>query len=185
MGKCCFQLHVKDQYFVMATVDAFVQSPSEELLNSCTKEELLKLVEHYDVDVGDKELKDEVKGVLQAALVKKGVLPGKMKTLVADVDQSVVSTTVALSFEQQKELLLLQMERDKLSIEKERVRHTPYLICRQFLSEVEVTVEASEGGRRSLSGSPLLRLCKNISQCSVSSLKRKSLNLYKFLGDGC
>ncbi|KAL3967153.1 FMS-like tyrosine kinase 1 [Sarotherodon galilaeus] len=108
----------------MATVDAFVQSPSEELLNSYTKEQLLKLVEHYDVDVGDKRLKDEIKGALKAALVKKGVLPGKMQTLGAEVDQSVVSTAVALSFEQQKELLLLQMERDKLSIEKERVRHS-------------------------------------------------------------
>ncbi|KAL4009454.1 hypothetical protein ACER0C_003306 [Sarotherodon galilaeus] len=108
----------------MATVDAFVQSPSEELLNSYTEEQLLKLVEHYDVDVGDKRLKDEIKGVLKVALVKKGVLPCKMQAFVAEVDQSVVSTAVALSFEQQKELLLLQMERDKLSIEKERVRHS-------------------------------------------------------------
>lgn len=91
----------------MARVDAFVQSPSEELLNSCTKEQLLKLVEQYDVDIGDKRLKDDIKEVLKAALVQKEVLPGKMQTLVADVDQSVVSTTVALSFEQQKELLLL------------------------------------------------------------------------------
>lgn len=95
-------------------------------MNSCTKEQLLKLAEHYDVDVGDKRLKDEIKGALKAALVKKGVLPGKMKTVVAEVDQPVVSTEVALSFLSlsQKEVLLLQMERDNLSIEKERVRHS-------------------------------------------------------------
>ena len=64
-------------------------------------------------------------------------------------------------------------------------RHTPCLTCRQFLSEVESRWRRRKGGRRSLSGSPLLRLCKNISQCNVSSLKRKSLNLFKFLRDGC
>lgn len=81
-------MHVENQYFaVMATVDAFVQSPSEDFLNSCTREQLLKLAEHYDVDVGDKRrLKDEIKGVLKAALAKRGVLPGKMQTLVAEVD---------------------------------------------------------------------------------------------------
>lgn len=59
----------------MATVDSFVQSPSEELLNCCKKEQLLKLVEHYDVDVGEKRLKEEIKGLLRAALVENDVLP--------------------------------------------------------------------------------------------------------------
>lgn len=41
----------------MATVPTFVRSPSEELLNSCTKDELLKLIEHYDSRVGAKKVK--------------------------------------------------------------------------------------------------------------------------------
>lgn len=40
------------------------------------------------------------------------------------VGEFVVSPTVALTFEQQKELLLMQMERDKLSTEKERLRQS-------------------------------------------------------------
>lgn len=40
------------------------------------------------------------------------------------VVESVVSPIVALTFEQQKELMLLQMERDKLCIEKERLRRS-------------------------------------------------------------
>ena len=51
-----------------------VQSPSDELLNCCSKEQLLKLVEHYDVDIGEKRLKEEMKGLLRAALMENGVL---------------------------------------------------------------------------------------------------------------
>lgn len=51
----------------MATVTGFVQFPSDELLNSCTKEQLLKIVEHYDDDIGEKQLKEEIKGSLSAA----------------------------------------------------------------------------------------------------------------------
>ena len=57
----------------MATVTSFVKSPSDELLNSCTKEQLLKLTEHYDIDIGEKWLKEEIKGSLRAALVENSV----------------------------------------------------------------------------------------------------------------
>lgn len=60
----------------MATVASFVQSPSEDLLGSCTKEQLLKLVEYYDVDIGEKRLKEEIKVSLRAALMERGVLVG-------------------------------------------------------------------------------------------------------------
>lgn len=93
----------------MATVVSFVQCPSEELLNSCTKEQL---VEYYEVNIGDKWLKEEVKGLLKTTLVEKGVLPATVQA----VDDSVVSHPVVLTFEQQNKLLLLQMERGKLSI---------------------------------------------------------------------
>ena len=49
---------------------------AHELLNSCTKEQLLKLVEHYDIDIGEKRLKEEIKGSLRAALIENGVLQG-------------------------------------------------------------------------------------------------------------
>ena len=58
MGKFQFYLHPSNQNsFVMASVSSFVQSPSEAILNGCTKNKLLKLVEHYGVDIGDKRLK--------------------------------------------------------------------------------------------------------------------------------
>ena len=56
----------------MASVSSFVQSPTEAILNSCTKDQLLKLVEHYGVDIGDKKLKAEIKGALRASLIESG-----------------------------------------------------------------------------------------------------------------
>ena len=51
-------MHLRDQdCSVMATVTGFVQSPTDELLNSCTKKQLLKLFEHYDIDNWRKTVK--------------------------------------------------------------------------------------------------------------------------------
>ncbi len=58
----------------MAGVEDFVASPSEDLLNVCTKEQLLKIAEHYEIDVGDKHLKDRVKAILKASLFERKVL---------------------------------------------------------------------------------------------------------------
>lgn len=97
----------------MASVESFVQSPSEELLNSCTKDQLLQLVEHYGIDVGDRKLKDEIKLCLRSVLVHKGVLPGKSS--VNEMDSS------SLTFEQQRELLLLEVEKEKMAMEQMRI----------------------------------------------------------------
>ncbi len=53
-------------------------------------------------------------------MVENSVLPATDEA----VGVSVMLHTVALTFEQQKELLLLQMERDKFSIEKEQIRQS-------------------------------------------------------------
>lgn len=101
-------------FFTMASVEDFVQSPSEELLNSCIKDQLLQLVQHYGVDVGDGKLKDEIKLCLRSVLVHRRVLPGK--------DETVNGTDLfSLTFEQKKELLLLEMEKEKMAMEQMRI----------------------------------------------------------------
>lgn len=42
-------------------VKDFVNSPSEELFEQCTKDQLLKIAEHYGIEVLDHKLKDIVK----------------------------------------------------------------------------------------------------------------------------
>ena len=119
MGKFQFYLHPNNQNsFVMASVSSFVQSPTEAILNSCTKDQLLKLVEHYGVDIGDKKLKEEIKGALRAALIQSGVLPA---TVQSNAAVESVSPPVGLTFEQQKELLLLTLNAE---MEKKHLKHS-------------------------------------------------------------
>lgn len=93
-------------------VAGFVQSPSEELLNSCTKKQLLKLVEHSDVDIGEKRLKEELKGVLRTALEENGVLSASLQGPSDISVKSVISPTVALILSSKKRYW------EKLSIDK-------------------------------------------------------------------
>ena len=41
-------------------VEAFVQAPSEALLDGSTRDQLVKIAAHYKVDVGDKLVKETV-----------------------------------------------------------------------------------------------------------------------------
>ncbi|XP_030294105.1 uncharacterized protein LOC115594274 [Sparus aurata] len=104
----------------MAEVAEFVKAPAEELLDKCTKEQLLKIAEHYDIDISDKRLKDTVKSILRANLSEMGVLTGGAQPLGLDKVEGLASPVVtvgglsSLTFEQQRELLLLQLEHDKI-----------------------------------------------------------------------
>lgn len=58
----------------MASIEDFVQSPSEDLLNSYKKDQLLKVADHYGVKLLKKSNKDEVLATLKAHLVEEKVL---------------------------------------------------------------------------------------------------------------
>lgn len=93
---------------VMASVvDEFLHSPSDHLLSQCTKDQLLKIAEHYDIDISDKRLRDNIKAILRANLLDAGVFQ-------KDEGIQPSSVNAGLSFEQQKELLKLKLEHDKL-----------------------------------------------------------------------
>lgn len=49
----------------MAHIENF-ETPSELFLDGCTKEQLLKIADHYKVEISDKRLKDTVKSILKA-----------------------------------------------------------------------------------------------------------------------
>lgn len=52
----------------------FTDYPSEELLEKCTKEQLLTFVEHYSVPVTDKHLKELIKVSLKLKLLEMGLI---------------------------------------------------------------------------------------------------------------
>ncbi|XP_030283654.1 uncharacterized protein LOC115587797 [Sparus aurata] len=111
----------------MAGIEDFVASPCEEFLDGCTKDQLLKVAESYDIvlsGLSDKR-KGNVKSLVKMQLIGKGVLVVKRGE--SGEPQAVQSFKVPsgnLTFEQQKELLLLQLahEKDKQKMEMERQR---------------------------------------------------------------
>ena len=60
----------------MASVEDFVRSPSEDLLEQCTKEQLLKIAEHFQIS--DKRLKETIKHTLKGRLLEEGILVMKL-----------------------------------------------------------------------------------------------------------
>ncbi len=97
----------------MATVvEAFVQTPSDGLLDTMTKEQLLELALHYEIELTalQKRSKEGIKQIIKATLLDLEVLEE-------------APTLSAISFEQQKELLLLQRETEceKRRLECEKV----------------------------------------------------------------
>lgn len=96
----------------MAECEAFIAAPSEEALEKCTKEQLLKIAEHYSVVVGDKRLKENVKTTLKVKLVELGIMTTDPSEF-HPVTSTLPVQAQGLTFEQQKELLLLQMEHDE------------------------------------------------------------------------
>ena len=87
----------------MAEVADFVKAPSEALLDKCTREQLLKIADHYQIEVGDKRLKDAIRSILKANLADMGVLDEESRHLPPLAASN-------LTFEQQKEMLRLQLD---------------------------------------------------------------------------
>ena len=121
----------------MASIDDFVNSPCDELLNSYRKDQLVKVAEHYGVEFPKKFNKDELLTTLKDQLVEREVLPvpvGSFKTpvdeySVLDVDSTRVTEPVTFSkmapvmtglgftLEQQKELIQ-QEHQNTLDLQK-------------------------------------------------------------------
>ena len=78
----------------MASLDDFFHSPSDHLLNQYTKDQLLKVAEHYEIEISDKRLKENIRAILKANLVEAGVLMRE------EFQPKVTNAT--LSFEQQR-----------------------------------------------------------------------------------
>lgn len=112
----------------MSGVEAFIAGPSQGALDALTKEQLLVVADHFSVVVvGDKRLKDNIKAAIKSKLVALELMSGE-EEVISDSD-SVAATasrpgdpvvpTVSvpahgLTFEQQREILLLQLEHDKM-----------------------------------------------------------------------
>nr|XP_046229617.1 uncharacterized protein LOC124050808 isoform X1 [Scatophagus argus] len=102
----------------MASVEEFLRAPSEELLESCSREQLVRIADYFSLDVGDKRMKDNIKSIIKANLVDRGMLGSKKQAVDLEVGQVDMSGCgeASLTFEQRRELLLLQTEMEKLAL---------------------------------------------------------------------
>lgn len=113
----------------MASVDEFLQNPNWELLKTLKKEQLLKVAGHFDVEGRMPSRKKTLLSTLKENLVQQKVLP-QVEELSSDILPPVVGRSLepheqvskvegfgaSLTFEQQKELLVLQHQQ---AVEKE------------------------------------------------------------------
>ena len=110
----------------MDLVEAFLKTPSEGLLERCTREQLVKIAEHFDMEVGDKCLKDNMKTIIKENLSAQGVLHQQPRPDAAALDPagaaaaSVDSGAGVLTSEQREQLLMLEVNR--LELEERRSR---------------------------------------------------------------
>ncbi|KAK0144238.1 Pro-Pol polyprotein [Merluccius polli] len=124
-------------------VDTFIESPTEALLDSCTKEALLQIAGYYKVAISDadRKLKDRVKDALKSALMDKGILVGEV-TLKLTPDAPL--DTEGLTFEQRKELIMLQYEQDRI-MQRDRLNHQAELDHERGKREANQGKRDSEG----------------------------------------
>lgn len=97
----------------MAQIEDFIESPTEELLASYTKEQLLQIGDIYKVEIDKKRDKQTVKAILKSNLLEMNILKSGAEASVEPV-LPVAAQECNWTFDQQKELLLLQMECEKI-----------------------------------------------------------------------
>lgn len=105
-----FLLFVGD---IMVNVTAFFDSPSAEFLDDCTKDQLLEIGRHYDIEIDGKRLKENFKAILITTLTEKGVFLAKPSVSLSDA----TLLPSGLTFEQQNEVLRLQFKIEQVKLE--------------------------------------------------------------------
>ena len=111
-----------------------MKSPSEDQLAAVTKDNLIKVAEHYAIEIPTQGRKDRIFAVIKEGLVQLGVLVTGIKEMDEQdsvspqgslPDQPVENVQpvagVGLTFEQQKELLILkhrhELEREEWALD--------------------------------------------------------------------
>lgn len=97
----------------MSEVEEFIETPTEEAFGKLSKAQLITVAEHYEVSLtsNDKRNKQMLKILLREALVKK-----ELMSPATDLEFN-----LTLSFEQQKELLLLQLDKSRHQLQEQQV----------------------------------------------------------------
>ncbi len=119
---------------MVSKVEEFISAPSQELLNDLTKDQLVELAGYYKINLvsQDKRLKDNIKSLVKMELIERGVLDSQS----SEGESQFVNTTSTMSqltFEQQKQLLLIQTDmKEKLLEAQNRVEMSKVQLQQQL-----------------------------------------------------
>ncbi len=120
----------------MSEIDDFVTTPTVEAFDAFSKDQLVLLAELYEVSLSssNKRNKGVMKTLIRDVLVKKEVLPAAPEPPPNETPPS------GLLFEQQKELLLLQLDKSRTLVEKCRLERDVEL-AKQELERERLALE--------------------------------------------
>lgn len=172
----------------MASVlDVFFESPSEGLFDQLTKEQLLEVAARYEIclTTKGKKLKESVALIVKAALVKLEVFdPDKPVGFDDDNDSAAQSSVIAstFSFEQRKELMLLEIEKAKLNREIEIRKLEVEALRFQLIGEGKIgdsTSGLTSSVRKGLDVANNIRLIPKFSETDVDTF----FSLFERLAD--
>lgn len=121
----------------MVELDLFYRSPTEELFDQLTKEQLLEVAAKYGVPLNskDKRLKETIVLIVKAALVALKVFDISVRETDEEQDVQISDLSLTFSFEQRKELMLLELEKAKLNREVEIHKLEVEVLRFQLISE--------------------------------------------------
>lgn len=109
--------------FKMTTLLDEFEYPTEESFNKLSNKQLLEVAEKYEISLTTKEksLKEGVGFVVKAALIDLDILVSESERPLSVTGESNVPVHIplSLSFEEQKELLLLEVEKSRINQEVE------------------------------------------------------------------
>ncbi|KAI2664007.1 hypothetical protein H4Q32_002120 [Labeo rohita] len=135
-------------------IEEFVTAPSEDLLNNFTKDQLIELAGHYEINLvsQDKRLKDNVKLLIKTELTEGGILASQPSENLSNLVDA-TSTMSHLTFEQQKQLLLIQNEmKEKMLEVRSRVEMSKLQFQQQQLDVERYRLDLIKEGKLFLSG---------------------------------
>lgn len=107
-----------------SNVEEFLKEPSEEALEKCTKEQLLLVAAHYNIELtkSDKKLKESILKNLRGTLEEEGVLVAKLH-VPSNVDSEVkLKEMVLREKELELETVKCRLEHDRIAL-KEKELH--------------------------------------------------------------
>ncbi|KAL2095450.1 hypothetical protein ACEWY4_010169 [Coilia grayii] len=149
----------------MTEIDDFVAAPTGEAFDSLTKDQLIQLAERFEIPLNsyDKRRKDVLKMLVREELVELSLLPPIKGHVAGD-----------LTFDQQKELLQLQIDKSKQQLREQQVLAEKCKLDREIeLGKLEIErerlapkrlslIEAGNMGSSDSGSSPIVDITKNI-----------------------